>query len=88
MHPKAARQIALFRLPPVRTHVLTREQFNVLSYLLLMNEIPAPLFPSRPNPRVLRLLISLRYVDVIQLKPARYKVTELGRSARSTFMTA
>ena len=88
MHPRTARQMTMFRLPPVRAHVLTREQFNVLTYLILMAEIPATLFPARPNPRVLRLLISLRYVDVIQLKPARYRVTELGRSARSTFMTA
>lgn len=82
----AKQQLPMFLLPPPHMHVLTREQFTVLTYLLLMNEIPADRFPSRPHARVMRLLISLRLVDVIALSPAQYRVTQAGRAARSTYL--
>lgn len=76
------KQGALFALPAVREFSLTPAQRNVLDAILLSDGcLSCGRYPV--SRRALRNAISEGLVEVVEMSPATYRVTAIGRAVRS-----
>jgi len=77
------RQHSLFPLPEPRDYALTPPQRWVLDWLVLAEDRPPVPFPDDLSREALRNLIGKGLVRVTGWSPGRYRITEVGRIART-----